>query len=892
MNVGDVLGPYRVLGKLGEGGMGEVYRARDQKLGRDVAIKILSEAFGSDPDRLGRFEREARVLAALNHPNIGAIYGFEERPDGVTALVLEFVDGETLAARLRRGPLPIGEAIAIARQIAAALQAAHDKGIVHRDLKPANIGFTRAGVVKVLDFGLATAFDSDLSSAADAPTIAFRLTQDGIILGTPAYMSPEQLRGQIVDSRADVWGFGCVLFEMLTGTQPFRGSTLSDLIAVVLARDPDWTTLPAATPSGLRRLLERCLAKDAAERLRDIGEVYSLLDQDAIAPGTPATRAASGSGSRRVATFATLAVLAIAGVVAAAVLLRGPDVVPSAANDPPLQLTNFNDSAHHPALSPDGRMLTFIRGGVFGTSAFQGQVYVKLLPTGEPVQLTRDVSIKETPVFSPDGSRIVYTSVQPGFRWDSWQVPVLGGAPQPFLPNASGLSWLDDRRLLYAEQMRGAHMGITTSTESRSEHRRIYVPPGEVDMAHRAARSPDGKSLLIVEMDGFGWTPCRLLPFDGSTTGRQVGPPAAQCTSAAWSPDGNWMYFSSNANGAFHLWRQRFPAGAPEQITFGPTEQEGTAISADGRYLVTSMGLQFASVWLQGAGGEQQLTTEAFAMLPTLAPAGDRIFYLVRGPSGRAYFSGELWSVTLTTGQKERVLPGRVMTTYAISADGSKVVFATAEGESDGIWIADLGRRTPPVQLTRGGEYRVFFGAPGEILYLSPGERRYLFRMKEDGSGREQISDPVAGLFSVSPDGEWAAVLLPRSEKEGGGTQPAIISLHGGRPFALCSDTCAVGAGPNRAQGNLVAWSADGSSIYVSLQYFPSRTRRTVVLPYRARVPFERQYPKGLRTETDVEANPGAKVIPEANVFPASGSSYLFWRQSTQSNLYRIPIPQ
>ena len=245
------------------------------------------------------------------------------------------------------------------------------------------------------------------------------------------------------------------------------------------------------------------------------------------------------------------------------------------------------------------------------------QIYVKILPNGEPVQLTRDLSQKEQPVFSPDGSRIVYAAVMPGFKWDSWQVPGLGGAPHAFLPNASGLVWLDDQRLLYSEIMRGIHMGIVTSTENRTGSRPIYFPQFEGGMAHRAAPSPDRKDVLVVEMNGGEWLPCRLVPFDGLSAGRPMGRLDGQCTTAAWSSDGRWMYFSSNAGGAFHVWRQRYPDGTPEQITFGPTEQEGTALTPDGKYLITSMGLQQASISLKDASGDRQLTSEGFAMLPT-----------------------------------------------------------------------------------------------------------------------------------------------------------------------------------------------------------------------------------------------------------------------------------
>jgi serine/threonine protein kinase len=273
VNRGARFGTYEIAECLGAGGMGEVYRARDAQLGRDVAIKVLPAAFVTDRERLARFEREARVLAALNHPHIGAIYGLENVND-VRALVLELVEGDTLADRIAPGPLSLTEALPTARQIAEALEAAHEKGIVHRDLKPANIKITPAGMVKVLDFGLAKAGDGGGPNLSRSPTVTIGGTRDGVLLGTAAYMSPEQARGQAVDKRTDIWAFGCVLYEMLTGRTPFTGDTLSDTVAAILDREPDWTLLPNATPLGIRRLLHRCLTKEPLRRLRDIGDAH------------------------------------------------------------------------------------------------------------------------------------------------------------------------------------------------------------------------------------------------------------------------------------------------------------------------------------------------------------------------------------------------------------------------------------------------------------------------------------------------------------------------------------------------------------------------------------------------------------------------------------------
>jgi len=575
--------------------------------------------------------------------------------------------------------------------------------------------------------------------------------------------------------------------------------------------------------------------------------------------------------------------LAVAGLLA---LLVGRS---DSSAEPPLQLTNFTDSVRSPALSNDGRVLTFVRGGFFGSvAAVGGEVYTRVLPNGPLEQLTSDGVTKDHPFFSPDDSRIVYTVGMPGLRWDSWQVPAFGGKATPFLPNASGVRWLDDRRLVYATIMSGAHMGLASSTESRTDYRDVYFPPTEDGMVHRTAPSPDGRWLLGVEMRGGTWLPCRLLPADGSSIGRPVGPLDGQCTSAAWSADGRWMYFSSNVDG-YHLWRQKYPDGNPEQVTFGPTEQEGTALTPDGKYVITALGLQQASVWLHDQGNESRLTDERYVGQPSFTRSGRKLLYLVRTDRSRGH-SGELWSMDLQSRSKERVLPGLVVANYSLSRDDRDVVYTISQNEDgDGIWLADLEHRRPPRRLVRGSHLRAFFGAPGEIIYTAPDNR--LYRMRADGSGAARLSDEViAYLSNVSPDGRWAVIIVPQ-KANGDGTALRFQSLRGEGSVEVCNEACSVG--PRSFEGApAFNWSPDGQWLYVNLVLFGNSVQRTVVLPYRSDTAFNALYPAGLRFEKDVAANPGARIVSGLFVYPGpTTASHVLWRPTTQSNLYRLRLP-
>src|SRR5579862_7475063 len=359
LTLGTKLGPYEIVSAIGAGGMGEVYRARDTKLGRDVALKVLPAEFAQDPERMARFRREAQMLASLNHPNIGSIYGFEDSA-GAHALVMELVEGPNLADRIKNGAIPVDEALPIAKQIAEGLEYAHDRGIVHRDLKPSNINLANNDAVKILDFGLAKALEGDPASAdvSSSPTISRMATQAGIILGTAAYMSPEQANGKAVDRRADIWSFGCVFYEMLTGKMAFTGETVTDTLAAVIRAEPEWPRLPAATPTRVRVLLQRCLQKDPKQRLRDIGDARISLDEVLRGAPDPVPAGAAVISAplwRRVLPW-TVACAAVAVALALA-FVHFREAQP---NDSVLHLSAQlpgNAAAGFLSLSPDGRRL-------------------------------------------------------------------------------------------------------------------------------------------------------------------------------------------------------------------------------------------------------------------------------------------------------------------------------------------------------------------------------------------------------------------------------------------------------------------------------------------------------------------------------------------------------
>jgi Tol biopolymer transport system component len=532
-------------------------------------------------------------------------------------------------------------------------------------------------------------------------------------------------------------------------------------------------------------------------------------------------------------------------------------------------------------------MLTFIRGpNSFTTS---GQVYVKMLPDGEPKQLTNDTMTKMSPVFSPDGSRIAYTTSNAHNEWDTWVVPVLGGEPRQWLPNASGLIWTGRQKLLFSEKIRGSegnHMKVVAADESRADARDLYVPTPKGAMAHRSYPSPDGRWALVAEMTDRGaWTPCRLVPMNASSPGRHVGPPDAACWFAGWSPDGVWMYFSSSAGNAFHTWRQRFSASdtldPPEQITSGPTEEEGLAIAPDGRSFITAVGMKRRSVWVHDSKGERAVSLEGYALNPTFTPDGKKLVYFVSDSASS--HRGELWIADLDTGLNERLLPGFSVGTggtasarsaFDVSHDGQWVAFEAVDtGGKSRIWLATLDRRAPPRQIPNVEGDAPLFDPNGDVLFRAR-DRDYGFayRVRPDGTGVQKVHEhPVIENMGVTPDGRWLAVYARPTKERAGGT--ILLPVGGGTPVAVYGT------------GTRIRWSRDGRLLFMTV------SERTYVVPVPSGQPLPKTPATGFASGAEIAAVPGARVIDATD--PAPGPTpdvYAFSRETVQRNLYRIPL--
>ncbi len=859
---GSRLGPYEITAPLGEGGMGVVYRATDPKLKREVAIKVLPEAFAANVDRLARFEREAQVLAQLQHPNIASIYGLEDS-GGVRALVMELVDGEDLAERLKRGPLPIDEALVVARQIAEALEAAHEKGIVHRDLKPANIKVTSDGKVKVLDFGLAKAMDADDGTSGDparlslSPTVSRHTTEAGVILGTAAYMSPEQARGKPVDKRADLWAFGVVLYEMLTGRRLFDGETITDVLAAVLTREPDLS----AVPRRARRVIARCLEKDPRRRLRDIGDVWLVLDDeiaaDSAAPKRPRVPWPWALGAVALAALAAWGAVAFTG--------RTP-ADPVAFLEPPPPGTRFQGA---PIPSPDGRRLAFLAADAAGTTrlwtrelgeasaralegtdgvtmafwspdsrnlAFvaQGQVR-RTSGGGGPVSLVVAASPRAG-VWLRDGDLLLAVAGQGLVR-----VPATGGPLRAAKGFASEtfrdlqIDALDvapdGRHLLYSQF--GGKTGVYVARVDGSVQRLLY--PGDQTAAVFAGED------LIVRQDANVLVAQRFDPASLNLVGDSF--PVAQNvvgSDFAGSASGALSFIAGGRQVSRLAWFRR--DGTPAGIAGPEGEYEEVAISRGGRFLAFSRKDPAdgnVDVWLQplSGGAPSRLTSD---------PDVDHLLTISHDEREVAWEAHAKGTLNLMRRPVDGSSPARLVRLWGKaggpsdwSPDGRFVLYHSDDGASGShLWAVPMGGSGDPVRLTQPG----FDSGEGQF---SPDGRFLAFTGRATGEEEVYVQRVdgitlVGGPVRVSEGGgqrpQWRRDGAELFFMNSGTIMVAGLSGEGDRPVGV-PRVLFKAAGANGGLlgfGRSYAVTPDGQRVVVIVSADPTPHPATVILHWRA----------------------------------------------------------
>ncbi|MGB6193290.1 MAG: winged helix-turn-helix domain-containing protein [Terracidiphilus sp.] len=546
------------------------------------------------------------------------------------------------------------------------------------------------------------------------------------------------------------------------------------------------------------------------------------------------------------------------------------------------QLTDFTDSAVAPVLSPDGHMVAFIRGGAgFLTS---DQIYIRMLPNGEARRVTDDDRPKYGLAFSLDGSEIAYTVLEDS-GFSTYEVSALGGEPHLLLRNAAGLVWLDPQHVLFSEIRpgEGIHLGVVTATVTRSSLHEIYFPAHLRGMAHYSYPSPDRRWALVVEMNGTGdWAPCRLVDLQGQGPPKLVGP-AGACTSAGWSPDGGWMYFAATVDGQSHIWRQPFPNGAPEQITSGPTEEDGVAIEPSGHALITSLGAHQSAIWIHDGNGDRQLSSEGEVvgyLSPTFTPDGSVVYYLLRPTS----VSGAgLWRTVVDSEKSEPVFPGISMTAFDISPDGNQVVYTTtASNGTTQLWLAPLDRSMPPIKVGVSGAQSPHFGANGKILFQeTEGNTNYVEQINPDGTHRVRVLPyPIVEFQSVSPSRHWIMAAVPKTSQE---NAPAVVAipLDGGVPRRICAEYC------------FPRWSTDGKFLFVTVEE-PSRTSagRSLAIPVGPGESLAELPSGGIEPLAQPSVVPGAESVGRGELMPGRNPRQYAWVNTTvHRNLYQISLP-
>ncbi|HKW02943.1 MAG TPA: protein kinase [Vicinamibacterales bacterium] len=777
---GRTIGPYEVLAKLGEGGMGEVYRARDTKLHRDVAIKVLPDVFAGDRDRFARFTREAQTLAALNHPNIAQIYGFEET-GGVRALVIELVEGEDLSGHIARAKMPLSDVLSIARQIADALEAAHERDIVHRDLKPANVKVRPDGTVKVLDFGLAKTSGPGGGPANDStsPTVTAAATERGVILGTAAYMAPEQARGQAVDKRADIWAFGAVVYEMLTGTRAFAGQSMTDVLAAVLRQDIDWSRLPADTPPRLRQLLERCLERDVKQRLRDIGEARVAIDaivrdgprQAAVDPLVGAPRARS---RERIAwSVAALAVLAAAGLFALQRMgALGPASSAGVASDvarlsvlAPPGLAMNPDSTNI-AISPNGRLVVFVVG--VGVST-ENQMWVRAIDSQVAHRIEAGDGVSQ-PFWSPDSEHI-------GFFADrKLKAVALAGGPADVLcdaPFGRGAAWSASNVIVFAPDATGPLYRV--SANGGPSVALTTLDAARKELGHRYPLFlPDGDHFLYAALPGTGGT---ADIFAGSLRDQGLKTLIGSMESAPAYAEPGWLLFTRGGVLAAQPFDAKALRTTGEAVSLGdePSVAPGPAAYDAGRRVSASTTGSLAYFlapavnttlqWMDQSGKMTSVIGVPAGRYTGLAIAPDNTHAVLdRRDSGT---SSSLWLVDLTLATAAPLATAVHRTPSPVwSPDSRRIVFVS---NRDGrralheLAVAESTSERPFGQIGNDSAIpRSWSHDQIMINMIEPDSKWNVYRLPPTGAGAPVpiVRGPAIEVGGwLSPDGHWLAYL-------------------------------------------------------------------------------------------------------------------------------------
>ena len=817
---GTRLGPYEIGGPIGAGGMGEVYRARDTRLDRTVAIKILPPSVAADPEFRERFDREARSIAALNHPRICTLHDVGH-DQGADFLVMELVEGETLAERLRERPLSIAQTFTIAGQIAEALEAAHEKGILHRDLKPANIKITPDGSVKVLDFGLAKAFGSDASSSsasfAHSPTLSRLATQAGIIMGTAAYMSPEQARGKAVDRRSDVWAFGCVLYEMLTGKAAFDGETVTDILGAIIHKEPDWTALPADTPPRLLELLRRCLHKDVRQRLRDMGDAQLELESARLLPATPpstATEIAPRAGSRwRTALPWAIATTAIIGLSVATIAWWRLASTPKPVTRVQVELTPkaplsplWGQAA---VLSPDGRYVVYPAG-----SPSDRRLYLRRLDQLEssPIAGTEN---GVAPFFSPDGLWIGF------FANDALKkVALTGGAPLTLatVGPGRGATWGPSDTIVFSGNVTSGLQRVSAAGGSPE----VLTTPNEpTERSHRWPQFLPGRNVVLFTSQQVGkrWDEANIEVVDLATKARKVVHNGG--TYARYSPSGHLLFVRQSTLFAAAFDVNNFAASsAPVPVLEGVGSQPASAGTGVALYDVSNDGtLAYLSgapqnenttlVWADRKGATTPLNIERGNYVsPRLSPDGTRVAVFRVQASGQ---NPDIWVFEVARGFTRRLTFAPASDSFPIwTPDGQRVTY-TSGSPPNLHWIAADGSGEPQrlvqsSQIQRAGAW----SPDGRALVYSeqhPESNLDIWMLRLDGDRKPQVLLQTRASESepdISPNGRWLAY----QSDESGRFEIYV------RPFPQGEGKWQISNGG----GTLARWTRDGRELIYRVQ--------------------------------------------------------------------------